>query len=179
MRGTTAARSATRVADTRKTTPGLRSLEKYAVRCGGGINHRFGLHDAVMIKDTHLGSGRSLGEAVRRALRQGHRPGSITVEVRSLAQLGNEAALPGNVVPHQVAHPVPRLHLAVGVDHGVHVCQEGLEGRHRDEAVGAQEVVDDVEGDETRLSAEKQTPEKCDQAQHFYVIAGAEGPAVC
>src|SRR5262249_16697001 len=43
-----------RVYDTRKTTPGLRALEKYAVRCGGGYNHRMGLHDGVMIKDNHL-----------------------------------------------------------------------------------------------------------------------------
>jgi nicotinate-nucleotide pyrophosphorylase (carboxylating) len=75
------------VLDTRKTAPGLRHLDKYAVACGGATNHRMGLFDAVMIKDTHLGSGRSLGEAVRRALQQGHRPESITVEVRSLAQL--------------------------------------------------------------------------------------------
>jgi nicotinate-nucleotide pyrophosphorylase (carboxylating) len=46
--------TAARIVDTRKTTPGLRAFEKYAVRCGGGGNHRFGLHDAVMIKDNHI-----------------------------------------------------------------------------------------------------------------------------
>jgi nicotinate-nucleotide pyrophosphorylase (carboxylating) len=60
-----------RVLDTRKTTPGLRVLEKYAVRVGGGVNHRFGLYDAVMLKDNHLallaGHGIAIGEAVRRA----------------------------------------------------------------------------------------------------------------
>ncbi len=60
-----------RVLDTRKTTPGLRVLEKYAVRVGGGVNHRFGLYDAVMLKDNHLallaGQGVAIGEAVRRA----------------------------------------------------------------------------------------------------------------
>ena len=55
-----------RIVDTRKTTPGLRLLERYAVRCGGGVNHRFSLSDAVMAKDNHLAVlGRSLGEAIR------------------------------------------------------------------------------------------------------------------
>jgi nicotinate-nucleotide pyrophosphorylase (carboxylating) len=61
-----AANPATRVLDTRKTTPGLRSLEKAAVRAGGGHNHRFGLFDAVLIKDNHL-AGLGIGEAVARA----------------------------------------------------------------------------------------------------------------
>jgi nicotinate-nucleotide pyrophosphorylase (carboxylating) len=55
----------TRISDTRKTTPGLRALEKYAVRCGGGSNHRFGLHDAVMLKDNHLAATGSITAAVR------------------------------------------------------------------------------------------------------------------
>jgi nicotinate-nucleotide pyrophosphorylase (carboxylating) len=60
--------TAARVYDTRKTTPGWRRLEKYAVRCGGGRNHRTGLFDAVLIKDNHLAlAGVSPGEAVRRA----------------------------------------------------------------------------------------------------------------
>jgi nicotinate-nucleotide pyrophosphorylase (carboxylating) len=60
-----------RILDTRKTTPGLRALEKYAVRAGGGTNHRFGLYDAIMIKDNHVAllaaHGVDIGEAVRRA----------------------------------------------------------------------------------------------------------------
>jgi nicotinate-nucleotide pyrophosphorylase (carboxylating) len=55
------------VLDTRKTTPGLRAHEKYAVRCGGGENHRFGLDDGILIKDNHLALAGSIGEAVRRA----------------------------------------------------------------------------------------------------------------
>ena len=55
----------TRILDTRKTTPGLRTLEKYAVRCGGGENHRFGLYDMVLIKDNHIAAGGGIGEAVR------------------------------------------------------------------------------------------------------------------
>jgi nicotinate-nucleotide pyrophosphorylase (carboxylating) len=54
----------TRITDTRKTTPGLRMLEKYAVRCGGGFNHRFGLYDTVMLKENHLTGFSSLEEAV-------------------------------------------------------------------------------------------------------------------
>ena len=53
-----------RIVDTRKTTPGLRAFEKYAVRCGGGSNHRFGLHDAVMIKDNHIAAAGSIADAV-------------------------------------------------------------------------------------------------------------------
>ncbi len=79
--------SGTRVADTRKTTPGLRSLEKYAVRCGGGINHRFGLHDAVMIKDNHLALANSIGEAVSSARAAIGHTVSITVEVDRLDQI--------------------------------------------------------------------------------------------
>jgi nicotinate-nucleotide pyrophosphorylase (carboxylating) len=56
-----------RIADTRKTTPGLRALERYAVRAGGGVNHRFGLADAVLIKDNHLEASGSVSRAVARA----------------------------------------------------------------------------------------------------------------
>lgn len=59
--------SHTRICDTRKTTPGLRMLEKYAVRCGGGYNHRMGLYDGVMIKDNHITSCGSITEAVKKA----------------------------------------------------------------------------------------------------------------
>ncbi len=55
------------IVDTRKTTPGWRELEKYAVRCGGGRNHRMGLHDGMLIKDNHIAAVGSVGEAVRRA----------------------------------------------------------------------------------------------------------------
>eukprot|EP01035_Chromulina_nebulosa_P054995 gene54995-75355_t len=56
-----------RITDTRKTTPGLRALEKYAVRCGGALNHRFGLDDAILIKDNHIAACGGVGEAIRRA----------------------------------------------------------------------------------------------------------------
>jgi nicotinate-nucleotide pyrophosphorylase (carboxylating) len=76
-----------RIIDTRKTTPGLRALEKYAVRCGGGGNHRFGLDDAVLIKDNHIAACGSVGEAVRRArLAVGHMV-KVEVEIDRLDQL--------------------------------------------------------------------------------------------
>mgnify|MGYP001765325387 CR=1 FL=1 len=71
------------VLDTRKTAPGLRILDKYAVAAGGGRNHRRGLYDEVMIKDTHLAVAGPVGAAVRRALAAGHPPAIVTVEVRS------------------------------------------------------------------------------------------------
>ena len=85
------ARGQITVLDTRKTTPGLRALEKYAVRCGGGTNHRFGLYDAVLIKDNHIRIAGSVAEAVRRALGESagglHAPVPIEVEAQSLAQV--------------------------------------------------------------------------------------------
>jgi nicotinate-nucleotide pyrophosphorylase (carboxylating) len=76
-----------RIACTRKTTPGLRAFEKYAVRCGGGVNHRFGLYDAVLVKDNHIAAAGGIEAAVRllRA-RTGHLV-KIEVEVDTLAQL--------------------------------------------------------------------------------------------
>jgi nicotinate-nucleotide pyrophosphorylase (carboxylating) len=82
----------TLVLDTRKTAPGLRALDKLAVAAGGGTNHRMGLHDAVMIKDTHLGSGGSLRDAIRRCLDAGHPRERITAEVRTPDELDEAIA---------------------------------------------------------------------------------------
>jgi nicotinate-nucleotide pyrophosphorylase (carboxylating) len=84
-----------RVVCTRKTTPGLRALEKYAVRCGGGRNHRFGLDDAVLVKDNHLAIAGSVGEAVRRVRAAVGHMVKIEVEVTDLGQL--EEALAAGV----------------------------------------------------------------------------------
>src|SRR3546814_912404 len=70
--------------DTRKTIPGLRRLEKYAVRCGGGTNHRMGLWDAAMIKDNHVAVAGGVGEAARRAAAAGI--ANIIVECDSVDQ---------------------------------------------------------------------------------------------
>ncbi len=78
------------ILDTRKTTPGWRRLEKYAVRVGGGSNHRFGLYDAIMIKDNHLAALASTHNAIDEALRRAHAHGDgvpIILEVDDLTQL--------------------------------------------------------------------------------------------
>jgi nicotinate-nucleotide pyrophosphorylase (carboxylating) len=99
------------ILDTRKTTPGLRLLEKYAVACGGGQNHRIGLFDAVLIKDNHIAVAGSVGEAVRRARAQA--PGlELEVEADTLAQVeagleaGADAILLDNMPPEVLAEAV-------------------------------------------------------------------------
>ena len=77
----------TRILDTRKTTPGLRAFEKYAVRCGGGVNHRFALYDAVLIKDNHVGVAGGVAQALRRAKAHVGPLVKIEIEVDSLLQL--------------------------------------------------------------------------------------------
>ena len=83
--GGSVAGTGARVADTRKTTPGLRALEKYAVRVGGGSNHRFGLDDAVLIKDNHVAVAGGVGPAVLRAKAAVGHLVKVEVEVTSLA----------------------------------------------------------------------------------------------
>ncbi len=107
----------TRVADTRKTTPGLRALEKYAVRCGGGDNHRFGLDDAVLVKDNHLAIAGSIHAAVAAVrARVGHTV-KVEVEVDTLEQLRQaldepiDAVLLDNMTPELL---VQAVHIAGG-----------------------------------------------------------------
>lgn len=79
--------TATRICDTRKTTPGLRMLEKYAVRTGGGSNHRGGLYDCIMLKDNHIAFCGSITEAVKQArCKVGHTV-KIEVEIETISQL--------------------------------------------------------------------------------------------
>ena len=76
-----------RIIDTRKTTPGLRAFEKLAVRAGGGLNHRFGLYDAILIKDNHIVAAGGIGPALQRArVLAGHMV-KIEIEVTTLAEL--------------------------------------------------------------------------------------------
>jgi nicotinate-nucleotide pyrophosphorylase (carboxylating) len=77
----------THIADTRKTTPGLRAFEKFAVRCGGGMNHRFGLDDAVMIKDNHIVAAGGVLNALRAAKKAVGHLVKIEIEVDRLEQL--------------------------------------------------------------------------------------------
>jgi len=81
------AHTKTRVICTRKTTPGLRALEKYAVRCGGGYNHRFGLDDAMLIKDNHIAVAGGIAAVLKRAKAAAGHLVKIEIEVDSLEQL--------------------------------------------------------------------------------------------
>ncbi|OBY08011.1 nicotinate-nucleotide diphosphorylase (carboxylating) [Rhizobium leguminosarum bv. trifolii] len=107
IRGTKAS-----VACTRKTTPGLRALEKYAVRAGGGMNHRFALYDAVLIKDNHVAIAGGVAEAIRRARAGVGHMVKIEVEVDTLDQLreametGVDAVLLDNMTPDQLREAV-------------------------------------------------------------------------
>jgi nicotinate-nucleotide pyrophosphorylase (carboxylating) len=76
-----------RIVDTRKTHPGLRAIEKYAVRVGGGANHRFGLDSGVLIKDNHIAAAGSIGAALERARRLAPHTFRIEIECESLAQV--------------------------------------------------------------------------------------------
>ncbi|WP_222410082.1 carboxylating nicotinate-nucleotide diphosphorylase [Rhizobium leguminosarum] len=100
------------VACTRKTTPGLRALEKYAVRAGGGMDHRFALYDAVLIKDNHVAIAGGVAEAIRRARAGVGHMVKIEVEVDTLDQLreametGVDAVLLDNMTPDQLREAV-------------------------------------------------------------------------
>lgn len=87
-----------RIMDTRKTTPGLRRLEKYAVRTGGGTNHRMGLSDGILIKDNHIAAAGSITAAVRSAKSHGGPLMKIEVEVKNLTEYGEALASGAEVV---------------------------------------------------------------------------------
>jgi len=86
------------IADTRKTLPGLRSLQKYAVTVGGGKNHRFGLDDAVLLKDNHIAACGSLTEAVRRVRAGIGHTVKIEVEVDTLVQFDEALSLEPDII---------------------------------------------------------------------------------
>src|SRR3954471_5196431 len=81
------AHTSARVCCTRKTTPGLRALQKYAVRCGGGFNHRFGLDDAILIKDNHIAVAGGIAAVLKRARAAAGHLVKIEIEVDTLHQL--------------------------------------------------------------------------------------------
>ena len=107
------------LADTRKTTPGLRVLEKYAVRCGGGVNHRFGLDDAAMLKENHLawasGLAGGLEAAIAAVRANGPWPARVIVEAETAAEAaaavraGADGVLLDEFTPGQLVELVPRL----------------------------------------------------------------------
>ena len=104
-----------RVLDTRKTVPGLRALEKYAVLCGGGTNHRLDLASGILIKNNHISLGGGLRAALAHALERRKVGQRVQVEVRSANDLeealegGAEAILLDNMTPHQVKQAIERI----------------------------------------------------------------------
>lgn len=104
-----------RLADTRKTTPGLRSLEKYAIRIGGGYNHRFGLYDAVMIKDNHIKASGGIVNAIRSARIRIPHTMKIEVETENMAQVeealeaGADIIMLDNMSPTNMSIAVNRI----------------------------------------------------------------------
>ncbi|HKF46569.1 MAG TPA: carboxylating nicotinate-nucleotide diphosphorylase [Terracidiphilus sp.] len=104
-----------RVLDTRKTVPGLRALEKYAVLCGGGTNHRLDLASGILIKNNHISLGGGLRTAVAHALERRKAGQRVQVEVRNPRELeealevGAEAILLDNMTPHEVRNSVDRI----------------------------------------------------------------------
>lgn len=103
------------ILDTRKTAPGLRMLDKYAVTCGGGHNHRLDLSDGILIKNNHIALAGGVLPALERALRNRRGSEMVEIEVRSLEELeqvlehGAEAVLLDNMSPEQVRAAVERV----------------------------------------------------------------------
>jgi len=95
-----------KVLDTRKTTPGLRTLEKYAVRMGGGMNHRIGLYDAALVKDNHIEATGSIAEAVKAVRRHAPFMAKVEVEASNLKQVQEDVIMLDNMTLAQMAEAV-------------------------------------------------------------------------
>jgi nicotinate-nucleotide pyrophosphorylase (carboxylating) len=141
VRAVEAAGGTAKILDTRKTTPGLRALEKRAVADGGGVNHRAGLYDAILIKENHSAAAGGVGEAVRRA--QAARPDlPLAVEVRDAEEIdaaleaGAPRLLLDNMTPDEVRAAVARvagraeLEASGGVDERTVLVYATIEGLH-------------------------------------------------
>ena len=105
------------IVDTRKTLPGLRLAQKYAVRAGGGMNHRIGLHDAVLIKENHIAAAGGVTAALRAAQAVAAQAGFIEIEVETLEQLA-EALTAGAKMALLDNMPLPMLREAVALNAG-------------------------------------------------------------
>ena len=118
-----------RLADTRKTTPGLRLLEKYAVRCGGGVNHRLGLDDAAMLKENHLAWAGGVAAAITAVRAAAPWPARVIVEAESAAEAeaavaaGADGVLLDEFTPAALLELVPRLR-GLAADGGTAVVLE-------------------------------------------------------
>lgn len=110
----------TTLLDTRKTTPGLRHVEKYAVRMGGGTNHRMGLYDAIMIKDNHIAAAGSISEAIKRAKISSKLP--IQVECDTLDQAldalkaGADSLLLDNMSPNTLKSVIDKIGNTISIE---------------------------------------------------------------
>ncbi len=111
-----------KIIDTRKTTPGLRTLEKYAVRMGGGTNHRLGLYDAALVKDNHIAASGSINEAVKRIRRQAPFMARIEVECSDLKQVqaavdaGADVIMLDNMATKEMAEAVQLINKRAWVE---------------------------------------------------------------
>jgi nicotinate-nucleotide pyrophosphorylase (carboxylating) len=106
-----------RIVDTRKTLPGLRMAQKYAVHCGGGVNHRIGLYDAVLIKENHIAAAGGVTAVLQRAAAVAPTAKFVEIEVETLAQL-QEALLAGASMVLLDNMDLPTLHEAVRLNAG-------------------------------------------------------------
>ncbi len=126
-----------KLADTRKTTPGLRILEKYATRCGGGTNHRFGLDDAAMLKENHLAWSGDLKKSLKSIRQQAPWPSRIIVEAENEKQAvdaviaGADAVLLDEMPPQLLKQLIPKLRTLA---------------KHRGEDCGPREVILEASG---------------------------------
>lgn len=115
----------TRIVDTRKTTPGLRMFEKYAVRVGGGFNHRNGLYDAVMLKDNHIAAAGSIAEAVRKVRAAHGHIMPVEVEVETEEQLKEAIAAAPDVIMFDNQTPEGMTRWAAMVPAGIRTEASG------------------------------------------------------
>jgi len=121
-----------RILDTRKTAPGLRLLDKYAVRAGGGTNHRFALYDAVLIKENHIAAAGGIGPAVQRVRKQAPQAARVEVEVRNLAELeealaaGADMVMLDNMEPEAMREAVRRVDRRIPLEASGNVSLENV-----------------------------------------------------
>ena len=123
-----------RVLDTRKTVPGMRALEKYAVLCGGGTNHRIDLASGILIKNNHIALGGGIATVLKRAIEQRKPPQRVQVEVRTQKELeealshGAEAILLDNMSPAEVRRSIERIKAAAAGQPGRWIPTEASGG---------------------------------------------------
>lgn len=122
----------TRLTDTRKTAPGLRMFDKYAVKVGGGHNHRFGLYDAIMLKDNHIAFSGSITEAVNKARDYVGHTVPIEVEIETEAQLDEAVQAEPNIImfdnctPEQIAKWLPKVPKSIATEASGMITEETI-----------------------------------------------------